>query len=292
MNFDYVIDFGIRTQLQNQGYSIVDFFSKDDLLKAKAIYNKYLPEIEDSFQNGLHMTNWLSNSSKKHLIKAELENLLQNPTNRYFKDYLAMNEVFIIKKKDEISNFPFHQDWSIVDENIYTSINVWIALQDTTPKNGGLFVLKKHIKPFNPIRGAGKIDYIFNTLNTKSVNVNPIKIKAGQAIFFTHNLVHGSPNNTSDSHRIIISTSVISKEAKLLINYLDENNNLFKINVDKDFSYQYEDIRTESIEMLPKGKIKETITNFTPIKIDLANDKNGVFKKNLSKFLKKFKIKK
>ncbi|MBK7503758.1 MAG: phytanoyl-CoA dioxygenase family protein [Bacteroidetes bacterium] len=193
------------------------------------------------------MTNWISNIPIKYAIKQSISEKIKEACDRHFKNYTIQNEVFIVKNQHKISNFPLHQDWSFVDENQYKTINIWIALQDTSAKNGGLYVIKgsHHLK--NKIRGAGKLSLDFDHYKKK---LNPyltqLHLKKGQAVFFYHSLIHGSPSNSTNEPRKIISLSVLPINAKNIINQYDEiSDTLFQYEVNADFSFEFEDIRAK-----------------------------------------------
>lgn len=258
-----------KQALDTHGFVVIDFADKQACHQILEVYKMHQSEIEAHTTNGIHMTNWLPNTSNKLKIKAKLTATFAPLLHKHFEHFKHLNEVFIVKYKHNVSNFPFHQDWSFVDETKHNSYNVWLALQDTNVKNGGLYVIPKSHKINNPIRGAGKLSFDFSQQEQllKKYAI-PIELKAGQAILFKHATIHGSLANKTKQPRIIAATSVISKDSPIIIHQLDANNCLNSyLMEDNDFAYKYNDIKTESISQIPNGKLLESIENYVPFAI-------------------------
>ena len=69
-------------------------------------------------------------------------------------DYKMFMGSFIVKHNDKNSELGVHQDMTLVDESIYTGINVWAPLCDTNEKNGTLYLIPKSHKIFSTYRNA------------------------------------------------------------------------------------------------------------------------------------------
>lgn len=250
----------LQQELSQNGFVKISFLDADQLAVLLKHYKEYL-ETDMPFSNGIHMSTWMSDVNKKLTLRNTIEKVLKKSFDHYFTDYKVTNTTFIIKKKHKTSNFPLHQDWSFVDEEKYEALNLWIALQDTTIHNGGLYVIPGSHKLPNKIRGAGmlSIDYSPSHKQLKPY-LEPVSLKAGQALLFYYAVIHGSPNNNSRSDRVILSTSVMPEQAPMLVNYYNPTQNTTEqYAMPDDFVYLYDDIKTQSTTQPPRGILINTI---------------------------------
>lgn len=254
----------IQTELDTYGFSTIDILNTEELQKLSDIYNKYKTKIDTTTSNGIHMTNWISNRQIKYSISQEIESCIHECMNKILQNYTSLNHVFIVKNKHSSSNFPIHQDWSFVNEDIYDSINIWIPLQDTNQTNGGIYFIPGSHLLKNNIRGAGKLTFDFTPYYKKlKKHFTPVTLKKGQILLFYHSTIHGSTPNKSDNPRIIVAASVIHKDANIIINNFDEQSNtLRRFVADKEFMFNYENIRTESLNEVRNGKLIESLSNY------------------------------
>lgn len=281
----------IIESLTRDGYAIIELLDNKTVEKLLNIYAKHKDRMV--FSNGIYMTTWMSGKNDKIILKHEIEENILPSCNNYFENYKLLNTTFIIKNKHKTSDFPVHQDWSFIDERLYPSINIWIALQDTNINNGGLYIVKGSHKLQNHIRGAGKLSFDFSKFRKQLAPfLTPISIKKGQAVLFYYSTLHGSPANSKSIPRLIVATSLIPKEAEIIINHYNiKENRLEQYLVDDDFIYEYENIKEESLSIPPKGKIINTIPNYQPHefafdeikKVAIRNNEN-IFQRILNKF--------
>lgn len=261
----------LRTKLNKDGYVIIDFLNDDKLNQISNYITSISKDINPYFENGIHMTIWIDNMQLKSAIKSKLNEFITDECNRLFKDFKLLNTTLIVKNKHKVSNFPLHQDWSFIDETKNAALNLWIALQDTNEKNGGLFVIKGTHKLNNYVRGSGKLFPNFEGIRKKlNKYLTPIKLKAGQAILFHYSLIHGSAPNLSNQSRMAVSTTVLSRETSFIINHYDElNSQLKQFQVGDDFIYNYQDIKKDSNSIPTGGVLVNTIENYIPKSITI-----------------------
>lgn len=168
---------------------------------------------------------------------------MQRGLEHYFFDYKVHCGSFIVKGADEKSVLKMHQDMTLVDESVYTGINIWIPLIDLTTTNGAIEILPASHRLFKTYRGASLPD-IYDGIE-KSVHqlMQPKYLKAGQAIIFDQSIIHYSPANTSGSVRPVINTFVTHKDAGIKICYWDKvpgNNKIEIFNQAPDFMINFQ----------------------------------------------------
>ena len=157
--------------------------------------------------------------AKKKIIKDFYKNL--------FKDNSVLENLQIFAKpKKSGGETPFHQDnwyWNAKDKS---RINVWIALDRVTKRNGGVIYYKgSHkykgpdkyglIKHVFPKRYAGFLkgipDAALNKLKHTKYTAN---LYPGDCIIHTGEVVHGAKKNKSNINRTGVVLSIAGKKTK------------------------------------------------------------------------------
>lgn len=255
---------GTESEIEERGYAIIDFFDPGQTRAANQVYEHFEGQFHETFRNGIHMTTWLGNYTLKSEVCRQLEAIIGQVAPTVFENYKLLNTTFIAKRKHRVSNFPLHQDWSFVDELEYLPLNLWIALQDTGPRNGGLYVVEGSHRLNNVLRGAGRLTQRFDGLGPDIGRyLRPLRVRAGQAVLFPYSLVHGSGPNRTANTRIIAATSVVPGQAQILINHLNESTGaLEQYAVDDQFIYRYNDIQRDSLKRPDTGRLCRTIENY------------------------------
>lgn len=261
--------------LSEYGFVVIDFLNPTEVGDLRNHFTRNREKIAPYYYNGIHMTTWIADNHFKLTLKEELEKLILKPCSIIFDNYKLLNTTYIIKKKHQVSNFPIHQDWSFVDETKNEALNLWIALQDTTVHNGGLYIIKGSHKLNNVIRGSGKLSFDFEQYRKNLTNyLTPIQVKAGQAVIFYYSLIHGSPPNLTNQPRLVVATTVLPEEAEIILNYYnEEQRRLEQYRMEDDFIYKYKNIREESTARPPHGTLINVVENYTPETIRLKDIK-------------------
>lgn len=246
-----------QAELEENGFVIIPFLDEAELGHLNQFYATVHDNAEPpGFIDHIHMTTWCADSDYKKKISSGLTEVFTNACEAYFKNYRRLNHVFIIKKNQQQSVFKVHQDWNVIDETKYQSVNVWVPLHDVDETSGALWILKGSHRINRKVRGAGYLfpEYgpYFDKLEKAAVSV---KLKAGEAIVFYHSVIHGSPPNISERNRLAACFSVIPKEAPLCIYFQkNETDQLEQHEPDDDFIYKYNHLRSESSLIPPTQK--------------------------------------
>ncbi|MAE61501.1 MAG: hypothetical protein CMJ49_09120 [Planctomycetaceae bacterium] len=97
---------------------------------------------------------------------------------------------------------PWHQDWQYWFGP--TKLSVWIALDEATPENGCLKVLRgSHVKHFEHLHLDGEQGFVNQIEPEQVAEWSPVEVAlpVGGAVFFHDQLVHSSHPNTSGQDR-------------------------------------------------------------------------------------------
>ncbi len=194
----------------------IDFFFKKKASKYQgrdinfADNSKNLKNI-NSFHK-LHDLNWIKKLSKVRKITNYTKQLIKSK-----KIELRASEYFAKPKKIGLP-VPIHQDnfyWNIIGGKALT---IWIALSQSSKKNGALFYfdrshkegVRDHIASF--AKGSSqKIRY--NRILKKYRKVTP-KLKKGDVLFHHCEIIHGSPPNKSSYSRKGLTFQFKDKNSK------------------------------------------------------------------------------
>lgn len=266
-------DSALEAQMQQEGVVRIPFLTPEELNDVKTFYKDlHGGQNPPALYDGIHMTIWSPDLNYKLTIKENLERILSAACERNFKNYRAVNQQFIVKLKGEETTFPAHQDWSIVDESKYTSFNIWVPLQDVDETNGAMWILKKSHNINRPVRGAGYLFPNYNPiLEELKMRSTVFSMKAGEALLFFLNTIHGSPANQSDMERIVIQSAILPQEASFQIYHQPEPGLALEVHhPDDDFTYRYERLREDSMVKAPTDKGYEVLESYVnnPVTIE------------------------
>jgi len=256
MNDNMVQDANLRELLQKDGVVKIPFLTPDELVCLQTFYHEmHGKDNPPSLHHGIHMTIWHHDTAYKLKIKNRISEILREASDRVFQDYRAINHQFIVKIGGNETTFPVHQDWSVVDENLYGSLNIWIPLLDVDETNGAMWIVKGTHKTGRKIRGAG---YLFPNYHPVLDSLKPymtsFPMKAGEALLFYHSTIHGSPLNGGDCERAVVQASILPKEAPLQIYFQKDAGSPLEVHFpEDDFSYYYKNIREDSQTSGPTG---------------------------------------
>ncbi|MBI1286599.1 MAG: hypothetical protein GC178_03380 [Flavobacteriales bacterium] len=251
---DIVIEKKFSDDLVKYGVVRIPFLTPDELQQVKDFYAEMHQGMEPpTMYSRIHMTIWHSDLEYKLKVYEGLKAILQPACDRAFQNYRAISHQFIVKMPGAETDFPVHQDWSIVDEYKYPSFNLWLALHDVDESNGAMWVVHGTHNLNRKVRGPGYLfpDYT-GILDELRPSMSQYPLKAGQAALFYHSTVHGSPRNLSNEPRIAVQVSIIPKEAPLQVYFQRTPNDKLEVHRPEDnFAFGYEKVREESFTRPP-----------------------------------------
>lgn len=152
-------------------------------------------------------------------------------------DYRPVAGNFVVKLPDGQGELPVHQDWTLVDESRFVSVNCWIPLMPINEGNGPLMVVDGSQDCFDVPRGSphyptpldGLRDYIRDRCLTT------LRPKVGEMVVHDHRLIHYSPANRSREPRIAVTLAMRPAEADLLHHYRDPDGRTLEFAIDEEF---------------------------------------------------------
>lgn len=214
------IDSGADAQFRELGYVVADLLDGERLDAAREFVNR----VYRGDRHGMHTTIQSPDTEYRRTVIDELPGLIAPLLDPVLDDHVDIMSSLLIKWSGDDTAFVTHQDWSMVDERRFRSVNVWIPLIDVDESNGALAVLPRshryldHLRccPMNPF------DFASESGAVTCDEMDSVPIRAGQAIYFDNGLLHGSTPNVSGAPRAAIVVMMKPREADTLHFYLPD----------------------------------------------------------------------
>lgn len=224
-----MIDFGhkkgifsdskLQAEFHENGYVIVPFISQKQIEELFAVYTSIYPDGVEGF----FTTTFANNVEHREHVNQSIKNICIEQIESLFENYKILFSSFIVKAPGEDSRLIMHQDMTLVDEDVYSGINIWCPMVDLNETNGAIEVLPKSHRFYKTYRGSSIPDIYDNVKDEVRSLMQPCYLKAGEAIIFDQSIIHNSPPNLSDSERPTINTFVAHADAKIKICYWDKD---------------------------------------------------------------------
>ncbi len=133
------------------------------------------------------------------------------------KGYKIIFSNFMAIEPGPESEVGIHQDWSYLDEEIFSSVNVWLPLTGVREMDGPLHLVPgSHTLPtsirYSP-REEPNWSQHFDLIKEKAVRVD---CKKGEAVFFHPGVLHFFPANQSVSPRVAVGLVSNPKDASAI----------------------------------------------------------------------------
>ena len=220
----------LQKKLDEQGFVIVPFYNKDDVDNLAKFYTENI----SAKQNGFQPTTY--SQSLEYRLKASetIKQIALPHLEQYLINYKVYMGSFIVKHADKNSELGVHQDMTLVDESEFMGINIWSPLCDTTPENGTLYLIPKSHRIFPTYRNATIQNIYDKYYDVIKKYMQPVYLKAGEAILFDNSLLHFSPINKSNEIRIATNVFITHKDATITICYNDTKENKIELFEEKD----------------------------------------------------------
>lgn len=84
----------------------------------------------------------------RKIVHESISEIMKPVYDSLFSDYKVVLNSFIVKVSGPESEFCLHQDSTSFDETKYSSLSVWIPLQDTNMSNGCMCVVPLTISEY------------------------------------------------------------------------------------------------------------------------------------------------
>ena len=266
----------LQNKFNEDGFVVLPaFLGNNTISTLNSIYKKHFPKEPEFF----YSTSFIENQDLKKQLNSEIEELIKEKVSENFNDFKTLGSSFLSKPIGENGQMPVHQDWTVVDENKFASITIWIPLIGTHSKNGAIKVLKASQK-FNTALRSPTIEPNISEISEDILErMETLEMKAGDAFIFNHAVFHASAINFSKEERVALTYGLVHQDAELCFYHNNGNNEIEKYSVDQHFFQNY----NSSIGEKPKDyKIIETFNykapSFNKLEFIEKNNKKGIMK--------------
>lgn len=220
-------DENIQNQFEKDGFVILPFYNQEEMQHLEKVYHELHPESE----KGFFPSTFSQDKDYRYKADVEIRKACDRSMAHYLENCKTVCGAFIVKSPGPDSGMCVHQDMSLVDESKYTGINIWATLTDLTVENGTLFVLKGSHRLFPTYRGSSIPEFFQNVSDDIIDYLEPVIIKAGEAVFFDQSIIHFSPPNYSNKIRIVTNTYFTHKDTVYRTYFYDREKQENKIEV-------------------------------------------------------------
>jgi ectoine hydroxylase-related dioxygenase (phytanoyl-CoA dioxygenase family) len=249
-----LIDNELNKQLRQNGYVVISEFLSEDEVGSLLDYYEINPS---ELRNGFHTTLHSKNAEYRKSVTQRINTTFFPKAEKILLKYRPVFSCFTVKEPDSGSAFDLHLDWSMVDENEFTSITIWVPLVPLTENNGQLYVLKGSNNFEYTIRGGPGLKLWCSDPSRVVAHTYPLerlKLNVGDAVVYDHRLFHGSPPNLSDTRRIAINYSTIPFDARSIHYRFEHNDAVTEHESPVDFYHEHI-LDTPPQKLLPIKKI-------------------------------------
>lgn len=141
---------------------------------------------------------------------------LRPAADRLLVDYRPLYANFVNKLPGS-GVVPAHQNFSVVDEARFQSVSVWVALVDCEVRNGAMLMGDGTHRVLRGRRGMWAYQ-TFSNIEEPLISefLNPLPVKAGDAVILDDAIVHYSPPNLSENRRLAVQFVMVPNEADAL----------------------------------------------------------------------------
>ena len=213
------VDHDLEASFQRCGYVVRQLLDERTIAEVSGIY----ADLKCDLTQGWHADLFSSNLEYRRLVHERVGPLFRESVLPLLDRYRHTASVFVVKEPaTEKSRVPMHQDWTMVDNSRFASVNVVCPLVDTTADNGWLVVVPGSHRP--PCRiSFGPSDELRFDGDWEGMHryLQPLALRAGEAVIYDGRLLHGSPPNLTPQRRLAFSAGFIPEEADLCLHYRD-----------------------------------------------------------------------
>jgi hypothetical protein len=252
---------------EKNGFVILPFYTPEEIKELDELYNKLHPKDE----HGFFPSTFSKDKNYRAVADEEIRRIGSRSINQYCQNIKVVCGAFIVKNIGVDSGMCVHQDMSLVDESRFTGINIWVPLVDLTIENGALFVLRGSHRMTPTYRGSSIPECFSPVMNEVIDFLEPVTVKAGEAVIFDQSIIHFSPPNYSDNIRIVTNTYFTHQDAEYRTYYWNKEfgNNVEAFAQDNSFMTDFEQFG-ENIQDRPKVGKSLGLVPYPFPKIDLA----------------------
>lgn len=213
----------LEAEFQKNGYVRMPLLSRDVIRRMNEVVDQIIPDDTLKETTPFYVSMFEQNTNIKlqlnklitDFVAPEFEKILYN------HHYVAGNVFFKLSGSGDID---VHDHTDCTEESKYTSLTVWMPLQDTNEENGTLLLVPGSHKLFPFISHWNEPYYFINFIERLRDYHIPINSPAGEAVVFCDKTIHYSDINKSNTTRRALQLKFLPMDAPYLFYHLDKDN--------------------------------------------------------------------
>ena len=210
-----VRDPALRDRLHEEGHAVVSWLDAGQVRALRAIADREL--CLEAPRGGMHYTVYSQDLDHRRRVHEEIAAVL-NPLLRHrFRDFTNVVNQFVVKLPGPASEFPPHQDTTIVDERKFSPLSLWIPLSDVTRDHGCLCVMPRSHRFLSPYRGISFGFPFSGILPTVRRYLQPLPLEAGEILVFDPRIIHSSLPNRGPEMRVAVVSGILPENARIRV---------------------------------------------------------------------------
>jgi ectoine hydroxylase-related dioxygenase (phytanoyl-CoA dioxygenase family) len=211
----------LSEQIDDKGWTKINAISDEQLIEFSTLF-KENHHIKDE---GMFYSLYSKDIAYRKRIAERINEILKPSFKKYFQDYKLVYSIFIVKTSgNKQTEFFIHQDPTITDESIYSSLHFWIPLDDITKENGAVCLIEKSHQIASPFRSITTPPFYQGNEAVLKKYLKPIFMKKGEALLLNPRTIHNSMANLSDKVRVAVLVGVLPEKAPLITTFYDTQN--------------------------------------------------------------------
>jgi hypothetical protein len=252
---------------EKQGFVVIpSFLNTAEVKHMDQLFDELHPNLPES---GFFAGVYSSDFEYKKRVSEEVKVVYKRTYENTFVDYTSFGGAFLHKISSPDSYLFVHQDWTVVEEENQVALNIWVPLCDITPDNGPLMVLPgSQYDAYKVLRAPTMRFFFDHDANAVIDQLEPLIVKAGDAVVLNQSLIHYSPPNVSGKIRKAVTAGLKSKEAQMIFHYKEKDckdDVLEKFEMDDDFFIHFENFFEDIYKRPTVGKGIGTINYSVPM---------------------------
>jgi ectoine hydroxylase-related dioxygenase (phytanoyl-CoA dioxygenase family) len=203
----------LQTQYERNGFVVARLFSDEQVTLLLKLYGRYIRREEVS---GLYESSRNKSYETNRIINEAIQEEVTLAGRDLFLQSKIFGGTFMVKSHADSDVLPLHQDWSVVEEDRYTTVFVWCPLVDVAAVNGCLFVLPGSHRFFRTLRSGTYPSDRFVLPPEVHKHTQDVPLRAGQAVCYSDALFHGSHANNGVHDRIVVTARIMEEDGGLV----------------------------------------------------------------------------
>jgi hypothetical protein len=201
----------LDSKLSDEGFVLIPFLTDEEVNALKTFYFDY----HESVLSGMYATAHVPDIDLRMKMNNFIKDQFSRAVNEKFINAHALGGSYIAKGKGEAGTLHPHQDWNIVDEELYRSFNIWVPLVDLHENNGAICIMPQSHLWDKTYRSANIPSIYQDQESDLWENMTKLYMKAGVALIYDHRLIHASGENKTDKLRLAAVFGIIPDEASM-----------------------------------------------------------------------------